>query len=155
MKRIAILCLSILLLVACGGEGANKGESEVVNEVAPTSEPTTELEEIVEDANESESEVVSEDEPADEFASDEPVPTLEPTPDLPGNSRDDPVLFGEVLDLAGVWEFKVLSLEEGNQIVIDENEFNDPPEEGKRFVILRVWVKYLGDVVGRDITKVG
>ena len=58
--------------------------------------------------------------------------------------------FGTTVEVRGErdtdhWEITVLgTTPNATSIVLDENRFNDPPEEGNQFYIVRVRAKYLG-----------
>ena len=58
--------------------------------------------------------------------------------------------FGTTVEVRGEkdtdhWEITVLgTIPDATAIVLDENRYNDPPEEGNQFYIVRVRAKYLG-----------
>ena len=56
-----------------------------------------------------------------------------------GSSRDSPVPLAQSLLLSTGWEITVLDfVPDATQIVLAENQFNDPPETGFRFAMVRV-----------------
>ena len=77
-----------------------------------------------------------------------PVPkqsALDPT----SGSRENPIPFGVGVEFTNSatdhWEFAVLSVTpDATAEVLRENTFNDPPEQGNQFYIVRVRAKYLG-----------
>ena len=76
------------------------------------------------------------------------TPTPEPPPAL--GSRENPVPFGTTVEVKGEettdhWEITVLgTTPDATAIVLSKNPYNDPPEEGNQFYIVRVQAKYLG-----------
>ena len=61
----------------------------------------------------------------------------------PGYSLDNPVPAGEVLVGSDGTEIRVLEIvKDARKLVEDENMFNDPPEEGNRFLMVSVSVEY-------------
>ncbi len=61
-----------------------------------------------------------------------------------GTTPTNPAGRGEAVTV-GDWRVRVLSATpNGTQAVLDENQFNDPPEEGWQFYLARVEVTYLG-----------
>ena len=86
-----------------------------------------------------------------------PVPLTTPSPeDLalpPGMTLDNPVAAGEVLQGADGTEIVVTGIsEDAADLVMDANQFNDPPEPGNRFYMVTVAVSY---VSGADSLNVG
>ena len=77
-----------------------------------------------------------------------PMPT--PTPEPVLGSRQNPVPFGLTVEVKNEestdhWEVTVMAtIPDATKIVLDENPYNDPPEEGNQFYIVRVRAKYLG-----------
>jgi hypothetical protein len=62
-----------------------------------------------------------------------------------GISRADPAEFGTVI-LEAPWEFQVLEVIRGDEaydMIMEANEFNDPPGEGLEYILLRVYVRNL------------
>lgn len=63
-------------------------------------------------------------------------------PDAPGAAMNNPIPFGEQVaahDGFSLWVEEVT--ENAAQIVLDENQFNDPPTPGNQFVMIRIKVK--------------
>ena len=75
-------------------------------------------------------------------------------------TRDAPVAAGETVRV-GEWDVTVLSAtEDATDAVLEENEFNDPPGEGKQFFFVEVSATYQGDdsealFTGLTVTTVG
>lgn len=56
-----------------------------------------------------------------------------------GLSRESPVPFGDGLVTPEGWEIKLTGfIPNATQMVLDENQFNDPPQAGHRFTIVRL-----------------
>ena len=86
-----------------------------------------------------------------------PVPLTTPSPeDLalpPGMALDNPVAAGEVLQGSDGTEIVVTGIsEDAADLVMDANQFNDPPEPGNQFYMVTVAVSY---VSGADSLNVG
>ncbi len=74
-------------------------------------------------------------------------PEPEPTPGL--GSRDNPVPLETAFEVRNSetdhWEVSVLeTTPDATALVLEENRFNGPPEEGNQFFIAKVRAKYLG-----------
>ncbi len=77
------------------------------------------------------------------------TPTATPIP-VPGESRNVPIPFGETGTInngpTDHWEVTVVSVDpDANDVIQAENRFNDPPEEGNQFFLIRVRIKYVGE----------
>ena len=82
------------------------------------------------------------------------TPTLEPTatatPEPSLGDRGNPVPFGHTVEVATGdplqhWEIAILETHPDSWDVIQaKNQFNDPPEDGMQFYMLRLRAKYLG-----------
>ena len=77
------------------------------------------------------------------------TPTATPIPN-PGESRNVPIPFGETGTINNGprdhWEITVVSVDrDANDVIQAENRFNDPPDEGNQFFMIRVRVKYVGE----------
>jgi len=60
-------------------------------------------------------------------------------------TRDDPVPIGTTIDLGDAWQIRVLQVyPDATNMVLRENQFNDPPKPGNQFFIARVRAKYTG-----------
>ena len=75
-------------------------------------------------------------------------PTPTPTPPLLG-SRQNPVQFGTEVDVKNTdddhWRIAIIdTVPDATQLVLSENPFNDPPEEGLRFYVVTIRAQYLG-----------
>lgn len=56
-----------------------------------------------------------------------------------GLSRDNPVPAGQALTVPDGWEISVVNfIPDATQMVLAENQFNDPPDPGFKYVIVRV-----------------
>ena len=79
-----------------------------------------------------------------------PTPTPTPTPVPVLGSRQNPVPAGTTVEIKNEdstdhWEVTVTgTIPNATKVVLDENSFNDPPEEGNQFYIVTVRAKYLG-----------
>ena len=80
-----------------------------------------------------------------------PTPTTPaPTPEPVLGSRQNPVPLGTTVEIKNEdpmdhWEVTVVSATpNATKIVLDENPYNDPPEDEKQFFIVTVKAKYLG-----------
>lgn len=61
-----------------------------------------------------------------------------------GTSPSDPVSLGEAA-VAGDWQVKILdTTPNGTDLVLAENQFNDPPEDEWQFYLVEVELTYLG-----------
>ena len=75
-------------------------------------------------------------------------PTPPPPPPLLG-SRQNPIQFGTEVDVKNTdddhWRIAVIdTVPDATQLVLGENPFNDPPEEGFRFYVVTIRAQYLG-----------
>jgi len=71
----------------------------------------------------------------------DPTPTSdpEPTPGPNPGTRETPYPVGAVVPLIDGWELSVRSsTPDGTEAVLDENQFNDPPDDGRQFFLARV-----------------
>ena len=72
-----------------------------------------------------------------------PTPRATPTPRPPGYSLNNPVEAGGILQGSDGTEISVLAIiADARQQIAEENMFNDPPEEGNRFYMIRVDIVY-------------
>ncbi len=72
----------------------------------------------------------------------QPSASAQLPPDAPGASRNNPIPLGEQVithDGFSLWIEEVT--ENATQIILNENQFNDPPEPGNQFVMIRIKVK--------------
>jgi hypothetical protein len=75
-------------------------------------------------------------------------PTPTPTPP-PLGSRQNPVQLGTEVDVKNSdddhWRVVVIdTVPDATQLVLAENPYNDPPEEGFRFYVVTIRAQYLG-----------
>jgi hypothetical protein len=80
-----------------------------------------------------------------------PTPTVAvptPTATVPAGvvgSRENPVPIGTEVTLGGGWIVNVVSVTpNATQLVLDENQFNDPPKPGHQFFIAEIEARYTG-----------
>ncbi len=60
-------------------------------------------------------------------------------------SHSTPVAAGKIADLGDGWRLQVLGVvDDGTSLVLDENQFNDPPAPGQRFTLVTVALGYFG-----------
>ena len=72
-------------------------------------------------------------------------PTATPTPSV-GTTRQNPVPFGTAAQSPDGWEVTVVEvIHNATNIILAENQFNDPPEGGNQFYLATLRVKYLGE----------
>ena len=68
-----------------------------------------------------------------------------PAPTMQGLSRDNPVPQGQSLLVPEGWDVSVVQfISDATEIVLAENQFNDPPEPGMKFAIVRVRMTNVG-----------
>lgn len=66
------------------------------------------------------------------------------TPVLVGRSRNNPIPFGQpttLINTDGFALWVVDVLEDATRLVLDENQYNDPPPDGHQFLIVHIKVK--------------
>ena len=78
-----------------------------------------------------------------------PAATPEPSPTPTHGSRGNPVPLDTAFEVRNSetdhWEVTVLeTTPDATNLVLNENQFNDPPEDGNQFFIAKVRAKYLG-----------
>ena len=74
-----------------------------------------------------------------------PFPTATPTPSV-GTARENPVPFGTAARSRDGWEVVVVDvIHNATDIILAENPYNDPPQEGNQFYMVTVQAKYLGE----------
>ena len=90
-----------------------------------------------------------------------PTPTPSPTPVPLGTTLDNPVAAGGVLQSIDGTEIVVTAvLEDAVELVLETNQFNDPPEPGNRFSMVTVAVSYVSganslNVADADYSLIG
>ena len=81
------------------------------------------------------------DEPINEPGSNTPPGADDP---IEESSRDNPVQLG-LTGVQGDWEITVLgTTPDATELVLAENQFNDPPKAGNQFYMANVRMQYLG-----------
>lgn len=86
--------------------------------------------------------------PASDRATEPPDETPDPELDADGTDRDSPVAVGETAPV-GDYEVTVISVTpDATDVVLAENQFNEPPAPGKQFFMARVSVTYNGSESG-------
>jgi hypothetical protein len=69
--------------------------------------------------------------------------------------RLDPVAVGEPTDLGG-WEVTVVGVDDdAAEAVLAENQFNDPPRQGYRYVVVELSARRTADTAGSFTAEVG
>lgn len=161
MKRWRVLPAALALLAVVGfgtrpmaATMAQPGETDglaatveaLQTQVANIEERVAALERNVADGDEDRT---GTGEPADAAA----APTDEPTEaaieeDSPIGSRDNPIPLDASAEVGDYTVRVVEVIPNANDLVFAENEFNEPPAEGRQFLIVTVEVTYRGDAVG-------
>lgn len=73
-------------------------------------------------------------------------PTPTPTPPPPVGTRENPVPLGEVVDLGNGFAFRVVDvIPDAWEVIIAENQFNEPAAQGYQFFIATIEVTYNGE----------
>jgi hypothetical protein len=148
-----------LLAAACGGGPASGSGATVVDDdtaAEAVSEVEEEVDEPADTTDEStEDEAASDDVTEDEAASDDADAGDEAGTDEGSSdddaalgTRDDPLEIGTRIEM-GDWTLAVTDVElDATEAVMDEFEFNDPPVDGRQFVMVSVDATYEGDDSG-------
>lgn len=155
-KTLTITTLAIgLLAAACGGGPASGSGASVVDDepeaestdtaddevVGDTGTDDSADDEVVDDADADEAEEPAEDAVEDEAAEEEPAEAALGT-------RDNPLPVGTRIEM-GDWTLAVTEVTlDATEQVMAENEFNDPPVEGRQFVLFEVDAAYGGEESG-------
>jgi len=64
---------------------------------------------------------------------------------LAAGTRENPVPIGTIVDLGDGWQIAVMSvISDATNVVLRENQFNDPPKAGNQFFLARIQAKYTG-----------
>ncbi len=81
-------------------------------------------------------------------ATEPPLPTVDEVDGAPVGARGDrlsPVPAGEIADIGDGWRLQVLDIvEDGTELVLAENQFNDPPRAGTKFTLVEIALGYYG-----------
>jgi hypothetical protein len=131
-------------------EETDDAVAEEEDEESGTEEETTDQATENEDeaATEEQEEVAEEDATTEEQEEASDETDTEPAVDPDVGTRENPMPFSETASI-GEWEIQVIdTTPDATQIVMDENQFNDPPAEGNQFFIARVAATYHGDDSG-------
>jgi hypothetical protein len=149
MRTFIPTCLlaGAIVLAACGDPSASGSGATIV-------EPDAEASSMEDDAGDDAATAVTE-EPADDepAGTDEPDATDDDDEDTGAaagalGTRDAPLELGTVIEM-GEWTVAVTEVTlDATDTVMAENEFNDPPVEGRQFVLFRVEATYAGDDSG-------
>lgn len=158
---MALPAAAVLFLAACGDDvGATTAppEASPTTTVGAAGDESTESAPDEETASEETSEATSE-APAEEDAADDTAEeevTGQQTGDEPaaddgdetGSSRDNPLPLGQQFTV-GDWQVTITSATlDATDVVLDENQFNEPPVDGRQFVLVEVEATYNGDETG-------
>lgn len=134
MRKMTIATFSILalLIAACGESPADGSGATIVEEDAET--------EPVEEYGETEQEEAVEEE--------EPETEEETDTDVAFGTRDNPLDLGTAIQM-GDWTFSITDVNlDATDEVLAENQFNDPPADGRQFVMFNVDATYEGEESG-------
>jgi hypothetical protein len=129
LRNRIVLTLAALLLfvVACEEQPASGSGANVVDDEATEEEAT-------------EGEAAQEEEAVEEEAEEEPEAAL--------GTRDNPLEVGTRIEMAD-WTLAVTDVtKDATDEVMAQNEFNDPPVDGRQFVLFRVEATYEGEDSG-------
>jgi hypothetical protein len=164
MKRIVLvsLVLIVTLAVLAIGQPSQRGdaqdrtderlaaiETQVASQATTIARHSKSIKSLRSDVNELQTQVAGGAPSAANSSSgtptEEPVPAEAPTavpteaPSGPVGSFTNPVPYGETATLPGDWTLKVIDvITNATDQVMAENQFNDPPAEGRQFFIVRV-----------------
>jgi hypothetical protein len=159
LSVVLIVGAAALIASTTGGDDESSANGDVTARTeppddppapgAPTTEPPDDDTPITPPPNTDES---IDPTPTDPTPTD-PAPT-EPTPTdalaagAPAGRRGDrgsPVPPGELADIGEGWRLQVLNvIEDGTELVLAENQFNDPPRDGTKFTLVEVALGYYG-----------
>lgn len=154
MKRSTYLLAAPLLalsLAACGGADETTETPQATEDAAAeeqAAEPTEETEESTpedeadaETSEDESTEAAEEEESTDEAASEDNGGEAD-------GSRENPYAVGDTIPLTD-WEVVVNSVTlDGTDEVMSENEFNEPPADGRQFVLVNLDATYTGEETG-------
>ena len=141
-KILTITTLAIgLLAAACGGGPASGSGASVIDDEPEAEATDTADDEVVDDTGMDEAEQPAEDAVEDDAAEEE-------TAEEALGTRDNPLPVGTRIEM-GDWTLAVTEVTlDATEQVMAENPFNDPPVEGRQFVMLSVDATYEGDDSG-------
>jgi hypothetical protein len=140
IRQLAPIALAIVVLTGCDASADGSGATIVETEDAAAETESTD------DADEAEADEAEADEAeADEAEADEAEVTEEPEA---LGTRDNPLPLGTRIEM-GDWTLTVSEVTlDATDLVMAENEFNDPPVDGRQFVMFKVDASYEGDDSG-------
>lgn len=158
MILLAIVSALLLIVAACEVEDADDEDGTDTDDVTADvvdDEPDTDDSEVTETDDEVDDPTPDPTEPPeptpepDPTATPEPEadPTATPEPDIDPEvgTRENPIPLGESAQI-GDWELRVIeAIPDATDLVMEENQFNDPPEDGHQFFITRIEATYVGD----------
>jgi hypothetical protein len=139
---ISAAMAALLLLAACEEAPASGSGADVVDDQTADAATATDDAEAAgaagaAEANAEDTEVADDEVADDEVADEQALGT-----------RDNPLPLGTVIDLAG-WQVTISEVTaDATELVMAENEFNDPPADGRQFLLFRVEATYMGDDSG-------
>ena len=135
ISAAAAMCV---LLVACGSGPAAGSGASVIDD---TDDDTTEAKDTDEDGDNAVADGEADPEPAEDEAAEE-EPEAEESAAL--GTRDNPLAVGTTIEM-GDWTLSVTEVSlDATDAVMGENEFNDPPVDGRQFVMFNVDATYVG-----------
>lgn len=148
--RIAAVSFLVLGLTACGDDDSSESATTPVADTATAGTQT----EDTESAETEDTVATEDDETTDEQAeSDEETEAEETTDDAvdaggSAGTREDPYAVGDSIEL-GDWTIVINSVTlDATDEVMAENQFNDPPAEGRQFVMVNMDATYDGEETG-------
>lgn len=131
LVRVVVPALAVLALVSAGCEQESSSSGEGASVDAATQEPTDQGS-------------VNPDATAPPEGEQQATPTAEAPLEV-GASRDNAAPVGTALNVAG-WTLVVKQiLPNATELVLAENQFNDPPADGRQFFIATISATYDGD----------
>jgi hypothetical protein len=155
MTLIAVVSALMLMLAACEVDDADnngvEASDDTIDDVVTDDDDASDDAEVAvtednDDEPTPEPEPTEAPEPTPE-PEPEPTATPEPEPDLDPEigTRDNPIALGEMAQI-GDWELRVVEIiPNATDVVLEENQFNDPPDEGHQFFISRIEATYVGE----------
>lgn len=141
---IALIAGAALLTAGCGDSPSASGSGANIVEDSTTSEDTPEAA----DTGETEDTADAEDTTEADTETEDTTETEADTPSGDLGTRDNPLPIGTTITM-GDWELSVtdVNLDAAEEIQA-ENEFNDPPADGRQFVMWEIEATYTGDDSG-------
>jgi hypothetical protein len=126
--RLMGLAAALVLAAGCAEAGPAAGSGADVVDTDPPAQAAT-------DSTDTDA-----DDPGTDDAEADDQPQL--------GTRDNPLAIGTVIRLAD-WELAVVEVRpDATEDVLAANQFNDPPAEGRQFMMWRVEATYVGDDAG-------